>query len=150
MIRFNVDIKLFPGGKAPQYMTKEAAGADCYVREVKIINKTKDFALVEYSLGFALGFKPGFNVELYARSSSHKLNHFLSNGVGICDSDYRGEYKAVYYVFPDEQGSYEFYSVGDRCAQIKLVSSYLLEFTEREGLEETERNQEGFGSTGNS
>ncbi len=148
MIKLNTNIKVLEGGKCPEYMTKEAAAADCYVRDVSVTPINRFISLVTYSLGFALELKSGFNIHLFARSSAFKKNHILSNGVGIGDSDYRGEYKAVFYVFHDEEDNVDLYKVGERCCQIQVNSSYHLHFIEIPDLNSTDR-EGGFGSTGN-
>jgi len=148
MIKLNTNIKILEGGKCPEYMTKEAAAADCYVRDVSVTPISKFISLVTYSLGFALELMPGFNIHLFARSSAFKKNHILSNGVGIGDPDYRGEYKAVFYVLHNEEDNVDLYKVGERCCQIQVNSYYQINFTEVSSLDNTDR-EGGFGSTGN-
>ena len=69
----------------------------------------------------------------------------LSNGVGVIDSDYRGEVHCglinlsdeVYYVQP-----------GDRIAQMVIMPYFCEEIVEVTDLEETKRADGGFGSSG--
>ena len=69
----------------------------------------------------------------------------LSNGVGVIDSDYRGELRVALYNESDTD-----YTIhdGDRIAQLMVlpVVQPVLEFVDE--LDETERGTGGFGSTG--
>lgn len=99
---------------------------------------------IEYGLGIALDPK-GLKVTLKSRSSIHKTGMILSNGVGLGDPDYRGEYKAVFY---DLIATLPNYEVGDRICQMEIETITPIEFEVVEELSETERGAGGFGSTG--
>lgn len=69
----------------------------------------------------------------------------LSNCEGTIDELYRGEVCAVFYhVIPDMPR----YKSGDRIGQIKLGITLPIKFEEVEELDDTERGNRGFGSTG--
>ncbi len=83
---------------------------------------------------------------LYARSGlGVKHGICLSNGVGVIDSDYRGEIKVglcnvsdkPYTVCPDE-----------RIAQMVISPVIIPELVECDTLDDTKRGEKGFGSTG--
>lgn len=113
---------------------------------------------IEYGLGFCLQhekpthhkdieFHPDtlFSFDFRARSSIHKTGLILSNCVGTGDEAYTVEYKAVFYhVIP----SLKPYEVGDRILQIKIGATEKINFIEVEELNETERGDKGYGSTG--
>lgn len=69
----------------------------------------------------------------------------LSNGVGVIDSDYRGEIKVSLINHSDTP-----YTVqpGDRIAQLAVVPVVQAELEITESLDETDRGAGGFGSTG--
>ncbi len=69
----------------------------------------------------------------------------LSNGVGVVDSDYRGEIKVGLINLSDK-----LYTVlpGDRIAQLAVVPVERAELELVSQLDETERGAGGFGSTG--
>ena len=89
---------------------------------------------------------PEYVALVYARSGlgiRHGVS--LSNGVGVIDSDYRGEIMvgltnlsdAPYTIHP-----------GDRIAQLVVAPVVLPELERVEELDETGRGTGGFGSTG--
>ena len=73
----------------------------------------------------------------------YKTTHALANSVGVIDSDYRGEVKAI---FRNGKigGSYK---EGDRVCQLVLVPCPVIEIQEVQELSQTERGEGGFGST---
>ena len=83
---------------------------------------------------------------VFARSGlGIKQGVCLSNGVGVIDSDYRGELHVGL-----RNHSREAYAVqpGERVAQLVILPVCLPELAEVEELSETARGQGGFGSTG--
>lgn len=79
------------------------------------------------------------------RSSIWKTGMVLANSTATIDEQYNGEVMLVFYhVMPNMPK----YKVGDRIGQIKLGFSQAVEFEEVEELDETERGEGAFGSTG--
>ena len=76
-------------------------------------------------------------------ASKHGIT--MANGVGVIDSDYRGELRVA--LFNESDTDYTIHD-GDRIAQLMVlpVVQPTLEFVEE--LDETERGAGGFGSTG--
>ena len=68
-----------------------------------------------------------------------------ANCVGVCDSDYRGEYIVMLHNDTDQPRTIE---NGDRIAQLVVMPYLSVSFTEVEELSETGRGDGGFGSTG--
>ena len=68
-----------------------------------------------------------------------------ANCVGVCDSDYRGNYIVALHNDIDET---KLISPGDRIAQMVLLPYIPMLFEEVDELDETERGEGGFGSTG--
>lgn len=83
-----------------------------------------------------------------ARSSmAAKYGITMANGIGVIDSDYRGEIS----VLLRNQSEQDFVvHPGDRVAQLLLLPVDLPELVECEHLSETQRGNGGFGSTGRS
>lgn len=83
---------------------------------------------------------------VFARSGlSSKFGITLANGVGVVDFDYRGE---IFVPLHNISGvPYTIYD-RDRIAQLVVMSICDLEINETSYLDETERNENGFGSTG--
>ena len=68
-----------------------------------------------------------------------------ANCVGVCDSDYRGEYIVALHNDSEETRTIE---PQERIAQMILMSINPINFTEVNELSETDRGEGGFGSTG--
>ena len=83
---------------------------------------------------------------VFARSGlGIKQGVCLSNGVGVIDSDYRGEISVGLVNLSGED-----YTIrpGDRIAQLMVVPVVRPELVRVDALDETERGAGGFGSTG--
>ena len=110
-----------------------------------------------YGFGFALQIVNNMRIEpikeycslcfsIRPRSSVWKTGMILSNCIGTIDEGYTGEISAVFYhVMPNM----ERYHVGDRIAQLHFdKTTKFLDFIEVNKLDETERGDGGYGSTG--
>ena len=69
----------------------------------------------------------------------------LANGIGVIDSDYRGEICVGLYNSSDVPFTV---NRGDRIAQLMFMPVYVANLIEAESLDETARGAGGFGSTG--
>ena len=126
----------------PKYAKESDAGLDLVATSI-ISNTTFD---VTYGLGIALEIPKGFVGLVFPRSSIRKYELLLSNSVGVIDSGYRGELQAT---FKKENGLDSLaYKVGDRVCQIMIIPHPEIEFEEVNELNNTERGEGGFGSTG--
>ena len=89
----------------------------------------------------------GMYVALVFARSGLGIKHgiTLSNGVGVIDSDYRGEIRVGLTNLSDTA-----YTVapGDRIAQLAVMPVVQAQLEVCDSLDETERGQGGFGSTG--
>ena len=110
-----------------------------------------------YGFGFALQIVNNMRIKpikeycslcfsIRPRSSVWKTGMILSNCIGTVDEGYTGEISAVFYhVMPNM----ERYHVGDRIAQLYFdQTTKFLDFIEVNKLDETERGDGGYGSTG--
>lgn len=85
------------------------------------------------------------SIDARPRSSVWKTGMVLSNCEGTIDENYRGEVSAVFYhVMPNMPR----YKVGQKVCQIKLGFSLPMDFVVVEQLDETDRGEKGYGSTG--
>ena len=83
---------------------------------------------------------------IFARSGlATKQGLSPANCVGVCDSDYRGEYIVAIHNDTDEDKIIE---PGERIAQMILMPYIPMTFVETDELSESGRGQDGFGSTG--
>ena len=137
--------KLSPDVVIPTYAKVGDAGMD--IVATKIINETNDD--ITYGTDIALEIPEGFVGLIFPRSSIRKTNLQLSNSVGVVDSGYRGEIQATFNKIQGvTEGVRERYLIGDRICQIMIVPHPTIEFEEVEELNNTERGEGGFGSTG--
>jgi len=84
-------------------------------------------------------------IDFRPRSSVWKTGMVLSNCVGTIDEPYRGEVSAVFYHL---NTSLPRYKVGDKIGQLKLGITTPIEWQETDTLDQTERGDKGYGSTG--
>ena len=139
-IRFK---KLDPAAVIPQRATAGSAGLDlraCMTEPVTL--KKGEHAVIP--TGLAVQVKTGFAAMLFARSGlavRHGIG--LLNGVGVVDSDYRGEICVG--VINQEAYTIE---PGERIAQMVVMRVSLAPVAQADELEETDRGAGGFGSTG--
>lgn len=138
--------KFLDEAKEPVYGSEGAAAADlCAVcAEDGIVIQPNQRVMVPTGIGVEI--PQGYVGLLFARSSlgvKHGIS--LSNGVGVIDSDYRGEIKVGLINLSDSQ-----YTLlpGERIAQLAIMPVVSAAFVQAETLQETARGEGGFGSTG--
>lgn len=97
-------------------------------------------------IGVAVELPPGTAGMVYARSGlSTRHGIALINGVGVVDSDYRGELMTPLHNYGTEALTIE---PGDRVAQLVVTPVLLPQLEEADSLSESVRGERGFGSTG--
>lgn len=99
-----------------------------------------------YDTGLAVQIPQGYVGLVYPRSSICKYDLTLTNSVGVIDTNFRGSIK--FYFKPHNYVSPKIYEVGDRIGQLIITPCpkiHVLEVTE---LSSTDRNDQGFGSSG--
>ena len=158
--------RLSDTGKLPTYGSEKAACCDLYcdLRVDKCIDLNPanvDFKHMEYSgdcfdrvhiaphetiklpTGWAFQPPEGYMLQILQRSG------LASKGLiplgGILDEDYTGE---VIVIMLNTTDKYLSINNGDRIAQMAIRPYYQGEFEEVDELDETERGDGGFGSTG--
>ncbi len=129
--------------KVPAYATPGAAAADlCAVLDAPLTVAPMQRVLVP--TGLAIELPGAHSVALvYARSGlSIKHGLCMANGVGVVDSDYRGELKV-----PMVNLGAEAYTSqpGERVAQLCIAPVYTAAFVPAEELGDTQRGVGGFG-----
>ena len=131
---------------APHFATAGAAAMDlCACVDEPVTLEAGQRALIPTGIAIALP-DPGYVALVFARSGlGIKRGVCLSNGVGVIDSDYRGEIGVGLVNLSDET-----YTVqpGDRIAQLMVVPVVRPTLSFADELDETERGRGGFGSTG--
>ncbi len=133
----------FEGLELPAYATDGAAGMDVLAAEDVTLAPGQRHAV---ATGLAVAIPHGFEIQVRPRSGL-ALKHGISvpNTPGTIDSDYRGEVKVILI----NHGTEEFSIVrGDRIAQLVLAPVTRASWLPVDELDETQRGEGGFGSTG--
>ena len=140
------------------------AGYDLYATSREV----ETDGTVVIGTGVHVAIPKGYVGFLMHRSSNASKDSILANAVGVIDSNYRGEiiakFKAVQNpinVFPvNEFNAHEtinglekdyreqFYKVGDKCVQLVIIKSEIIDWEEVKTLAdlgETDRGEKGFG-----
>ena len=131
----------------PAYETPGAAGADLKANlpgRADVVLQPGARALI--ATGLRLAIPDGFEVQIRPRSGlALKHGITLANAPGTIDSDYRGPLGVILL----NTGAQNFTIVhGDRIAQMVVAPVVQAEFVLVAQLDETSRDQGGFGSTG--
>lgn len=136
--------KLVPEAVVPQKAHKGDAGYDL----VAVSRRWDDEeGCWVYGTGLALEIAEGAVGLVFPRSSIAKKDVFLTNGVGVIDSGYRGEVMAKFKGTPVYNGG-GYYKVGERIAQLVVVKLPDVQLIESDELSESDRGEGGYGSTG--
>ncbi|MCE3037958.1 dUTP diphosphatase [Helicobacter anatolicus] len=127
----------------PSYQTQGAAGFDFHSIE-DIVIKAGERGVVK--TGLAMQLPEGYELQVRPRSGL-ALKHGITvlNTPGTIDSDYRGEIMVI--LINHSQEDFRI-SRGDRVAQGVITQYNIAEFLECEELDHTQRDDNGFGSTG--
>ena len=142
----NVKIKkLNEEAKIPTYGTDYAAGADLYALTEDIVTiMPGETKLIK--TGISMEIPTGYAGLIYARSGlASKKGLAPANKVGVVDSDYRGEIMVALHNHSNEERQIE---NGERIAQFVITPYLKACFEEVDNLDDTERGENGFGSTG--
>lgn len=127
----------------PTRGSEKAAGYDLYATANYDI---APHSTVKVGTGISIALPDNSFGAIFARSGlATKKGLRPANCVGVCDSDYRGEYIVPLHNDTDEMMSIE---AGERIAQLIVMPFIPIEFEEVDELDETERGNKGFGSTG--
>lgn len=142
----NVNItKLNTNATIPTRGSSQAAGYDLYACVNESIT-IPAHSTVKISTGLAIEIPDNYFGAIFARSGlATKKGLRPSNCVGVCDSDYRGEYIVALHNDTDVDMTIE---PNERIAQLVVMPYLPVEFNEVGSLTNTERGSGGFGSTG--
>lgn len=137
-------IMLEEGAQVPTYAHDSDACADMYSMED--IEIPAHFKSVPVKTGVHIQLPEGWVAMLFPRSSiGAKTPLRLSNSAGIIDSGYRGPLGVLYDNISDSDYTI---NAGDRIAQLLVMPSYRFRVEKVDTLDDTDRGQGGFGSSG--
>lgn len=146
-----VKIKLEDGAKMPVKGEPNAMCYDCFAHKIK----HNEFGKVEVDLGFSATPPAGYGIRLIPRSSLTRYWWTFNHSIGICEEDYKNNYKAIFTPIAfivsnihSEAVNEKFpFKVGDRVCQMEIYKREDFDFEQVDELTGNDRGG-GFGSTG--
>lgn len=130
----------------PSCGSKYAAGLDLYAQIQEGSQRIPAGKTRKVGTGIAIEIPEGYFGAIFARSGlATKRGLRPANCVGVIDSDYRGE---IVVALHNDNGGTETIGNGDRIAQLVIMPYLPVQWNEVAELNETERADNGFGSTG--
>ena len=138
-----VKIKKIADAKTPFYAHKGDSGVDLYAAEEHLL-KPMERKLIATGIKIAVPY--GYEAQIRPKSGlalEHGISH--ANCVGTIDSSYRGEIKIPMINLSDKPYKIE---KGKKIGQMVFAKVETAVFEEVNELDETTRNEKGFGSTG--
>lgn len=146
----HIEVKLSPmehavGLNLPTYATEQSAGMDLPAALEEAIELAPgERALVP--TGLAIALPAGFEAQIRPRSGlAAKHGVTVLNTPGTIDADYRGEIKVILINLGQEDFTIE---RGMRIAQMVIARHENIQWKKVESLDDTDRGEGGFGSTG--
>jgi dUTP pyrophosphatase len=125
----------------PNYSYEDDAGFDLYSIEDVVL---EPFKRLQVKTGIAMQIPAGYVGLIWDKSRiSHKLG--IKNLGGVIDSGYRGEIMVGVVNLSDETYSF---NKGDKVAQMIIQKKETCDIVEVDKLDEAERGDKGFGSSG--
>lgn len=146
-IFINMEVKIInkSAWPTPAYATAQSAGMDLKANiDEPIVLGSLERAMVPTGLYIAL--PAGFEAQIRPRSglaAKHGLT--VLNTPGTIDADYRGEIRVILVNLSNEAFTV---NPGERIAQMVVARHETVEWVPVEVLDETDRGEGGFGSTG--
>ena len=138
-------VKIKPQASIPQYMSEHAAGMDlaAALEEPVTIEPGTRLAI---PTGLSMAIPQGYEGQVRPRSGLARRHGItLANAPGTIDADYRGE--VVVILVNHGEAPLTIHS-GERIAQLVIAPVARVHIEMVTSLEETERGEGGFGSTG--
>ena len=146
----SVPVRITRSGRAkdfplPEHATERAAGVDLRSAEDSLLLPGERISV---GTGVRIEIPDGFEGQVRPRSGlAARHGVTVLNAPGTIDSDYRGEVRVLLVNLGKDPFNI---AAGDRIAQLVIAPVSRVEWIETESLEETDRGEGGFGSTGSS
>ena len=129
----------------PKYQTDNSAGMDLRAFTHSKIN-IDSLETKVVNTGLKISLPKGFEAQIRPRSGlAAKHGISVLNSPGTIDSDFRGEIKVILINLSKKSYSIQ---PGDRIAQIVVSKHETIKWSLTEKLENSVRDEKGFGSTG--
>ena len=142
-----IEVKIINRSKneLPQYETEQSAGLDLRA-EIATEITLKPLERILVGTGLYIALPKGVEAQIRPRSGmAYKHGLTVLNSPGTIDADYRGEIKVLMVNISNDD-----YTIkpAERLAQMVIAKHEQANWKEVELLDETERGEGGFGSTG--
>ena len=146
-MKINVDIKLTRGARVPEYATSGSAAVDlrAALEGGSVTIEPRGRARIPTGISISSGRDDVVAVIAGRSGLGAKHGISLANGIGVIDSDSRGEISVTLANNSDVPCTV---NDGDRVAQMMFLPVMHADFCVTDSLDETERGAGGFGSTG--
>lgn len=129
----------------PSYATVKSAGMDL-TADISEPMTLAPLARAVIPTGISIALPDGLEAQIRPRSGlAAKHGISVLNSPGTIDADYRGEIKVILVNLSSETFVV---NPGERIAQMVVAKYEKVEWDEAETLDQTERGEGGFGSTG--
>lgn len=145
MLEFIKIKRLTETAKLPTRGSEQAAGYDLYadLAETTVVYPGD---VLKVNTGVSIAIPNGYFGGIYPRSGlATKQGLAPANKVGVIDSDYRGPLIVALY---NQSSIPQMVDPGERIAQLIIQPYMSFKWKEVEELDETDRGDGGFGSTG--
>ena len=139
----DIQITLSDGGQVPTYATEDAAGMDLRcITDIELAPMQRTLART----GIRIAIPRGFEGQIRPRSGlAFKHGISMVNTPGTIDADYRGEIGVILINLGQDVVKL---SCGERIAQLVIMPVVRANMALVNELDETDRGEGGFGSTG--
>jgi dUTP pyrophosphatase len=137
--------KLLPDARIPSRGSDSSAGYDLHAMSPGII-APRSHAIIRTGISIQMPILQGITmVGLIKSRSGLSAMKGIEHGAGVIDQDYTGEIKVVLHNHSETEFKYYKY---DRIAQLIILPCLTPEIHEVGEITETNRGENGFGSTG--
>ena len=135
------------GNSLPEYAPEGSSGMDLRANlENQVVLKPMERRLIP--TGVFIELPDGYEAQVRPRSGlALKQGITCLNSPGTVDADYRGEIMVILINLSEQEQTL---SHGDRIAQMVIAKVERIKWIASENINETKRNQGGFGHTGKS
>jgi dUTP pyrophosphatase len=133
--------KLYANAKLPERARADDAGLDLFCQEEVVLLPGERKAI---GTGIAMGIPSGYAGLIWDKSGVALKSGLKSMG-GVIDAQYRGEVKVIMVNWNTEPATLE---VGQKIAQILIQKIELPGLVATQTLDDTDRGEAGFGSSG--
>lgn len=138
--------KLRKGALIPHLATTGSAACDLYaLLDEPITLQPHQRFTVPTGIAIALPSSDCVAIVCARSGLAYKRGLALANGIGVIDSDYRGE---IFVAVINNDTVPQTIENGERIGQLMIMPVFRAEYEECDELDQTERGSGGFGSTG--